>query len=66
VGILAEVTSTISKMGANITEARTKSLPSGEALMDFTIQVEGYEEFLKILKALQSIEGVEDCKRLFS
>jgi len=66
VGILAEVTSTISKMGANITEARTKSLPSGEALMDFTIQVENYEEFLRVIKALQSIEGVEDCRRLFS
>ncbi|MFN3599315.1 MAG: RelA/SpoT family protein [Aquificaceae bacterium] len=66
VGILAEVTSTISSLKANITEAKTKSLPSGEALMDFTIQVESYEEFLKIIQALGNIEGVEECKRLFS
>ncbi len=66
VGILAEVTSTISSLKANITEAKTKSLPSGEALMDFTIQVESYEEFLKIIQALKNIEGIEECKRLFS
>ncbi|MFN7064822.1 MAG: RelA/SpoT family protein [Aquificaceae bacterium] len=66
VGILAEVTSTISSLRANITEARTKSLPSGEALMDFTLQVESYRELLRIMEALRNIEGIEECKRLFS
>ncbi|MFN3870461.1 MAG: RelA/SpoT family protein [Aquificaceae bacterium] len=66
VGILAEVTSIISSLRANITEAKTKSLPSGKALMDFTIQVEDYQELLKIIQALKNIEGIEECKRLFS
>lgn len=65
VGILAEVSSTISSFKANITEAKTKSLPSGSAIMDFTLQVESYQDLLKIMDALRSIEGVEECKRLF-
>ncbi len=63
-GILGEVTTTIGRLGANITEARTKSLPSGQALMDFTLQVENYQSFLKVKEALQSLEGVESVQRL--
>ncbi|MDW8066417.1 MAG: bifunctional (p)ppGpp synthetase/guanosine-3',5'-bis(diphosphate) 3'-pyrophosphohydrolase [Aquificaceae bacterium] len=63
-GILAEVTSTIAKLDSNITEARTKSLPSGQALMDFTLQVEDYKSFQRIREALQSLEGVEEVQRL--
>ncbi|MCX8164179.1 MAG: bifunctional (p)ppGpp synthetase/guanosine-3',5'-bis(diphosphate) 3'-pyrophosphohydrolase [Aquificaceae bacterium] len=65
-GILAEVSSAISKSGANITEAKTKSLPSGEATMDFTLQVENYRSFLKVKEALQSLEGVEAFQRLMA
>ncbi|MCX7989193.1 MAG: bifunctional (p)ppGpp synthetase/guanosine-3',5'-bis(diphosphate) 3'-pyrophosphohydrolase [Aquificaceae bacterium] len=64
IGMLAEVTSTISRVGANITEARTRSLPSGEALMDFTLQVENHGSFLKVREALQGLEGVESFQRL--
>ncbi|MCX8060637.1 MAG: DUF5913 domain-containing protein, partial [Aquificaceae bacterium] len=64
VGMLAEVTSAISRTGANITEAKTKSLPSGEALMDFTLQVENYQKFLRVKESLQSLEGVERLQRL--
>lgn len=63
-GILGEVTTTIAKSGANITEARTKSLPSGQALMDFTLQVENYQSFLKVKEALKGLEGVESVQRL--
>ncbi len=63
-GILGEVTTTIAKSGANITEARTKSLPSGQALMDFTLQVENYQSFLKVKEALRGLEGVESVQRL--
>ncbi|QID33663.1 RelA/SpoT family protein [Pampinifervens florentissimum] len=63
-GILGEVTTTIAKSGANITEARTKSLPSGQALMDFTLQVENYQSFLKVKEALSGLEGVESVQRL--
>ncbi|MEJ7620129.1 MAG: bifunctional (p)ppGpp synthetase/guanosine-3',5'-bis(diphosphate) 3'-pyrophosphohydrolase [Aquificaceae bacterium] len=63
-GILGEVTTTIGRLGANITEARTKSLPSGQALMDFTLQVENYQSFLKVKEALSGLEGVESVQRL--
>ncbi len=63
-GILGEVTTTIAKSGANITEAKTKSLPSGQALMDFTLQVENYQSFLKVKEALSGLEGVESVQRL--
>ncbi|MFN3264635.1 MAG: RelA/SpoT family protein [Aquificaceae bacterium] len=63
-GILGEVTTTIAKSGANITEARTKSLPSGQALMDFTLQVENYQSFLRVKEALRALEGVESVQRL--
>ncbi len=63
-GILGEVTTTIAKSGANITEARTKSLPSGQALMDFTLQVENYQSFLRVKEALRGLEGVESVQRL--
>ncbi|MEN3029046.1 MAG: bifunctional (p)ppGpp synthetase/guanosine-3',5'-bis(diphosphate) 3'-pyrophosphohydrolase [Aquificaceae bacterium] len=64
IGMLAEVTSTISRVGANITEARTRSLPSGEALMDFTLQVESHGSFLKVREPCQALEGVESFHRL--
>jgi GTP pyrophosphokinase/guanosine-3',5'-bis(diphosphate) 3'-pyrophosphohydrolase len=64
VGILAEVTSTIAKLGANITEARTKSLPSGSAIMDFNLQVRSYADFLKVRETLQKVEGVESVERV--
>ena len=63
-GILGEVTTTIGRLGANITEARTKSLPSGQALMDFTLQVDNYQSFLKVKEALSGLEGVESVQRL--
>ncbi len=63
-GILGEVTTAIGRLGANITEARTKSLPSGQALMDFTLQVENYQSFLKVKEALSGLEGVESVQRL--
>ncbi len=63
-GILGEVTTAIGRLGANITEARTKSLPSGQALMDFTLQVENYQSFLKVKEALKGLEGVESVQRL--
>ncbi len=65
VGILAEVTSTISKTGANILEAKTKSNATGEAFMEFLVEVESYQFLLKLLDALRLVEGVELCRRAF-
>lgn len=65
IGILGEITTTIAKLGANITEARTKSLPSGQALMDFILQVKDYWHYKKIKESLSTLEGVERVERLF-
>ncbi|MCX8076276.1 MAG: bifunctional (p)ppGpp synthetase/guanosine-3',5'-bis(diphosphate) 3'-pyrophosphohydrolase [Aquificaceae bacterium] len=64
VGMLADVSSAIAKVGANITEAKTKSLPSGEAVMDFTVQLESYQSLLRLKEALRGVEGVENVQRL--
>ncbi|MDW8295222.1 MAG: ACT domain-containing protein, partial [Aquificaceae bacterium] len=64
VGMLADVSSTIAKVGANITEAKTKSLPSGDAVMDFTVQLENYQSLLRLKEALRGVEGVENVQRL--
>ncbi|MEN3034158.1 MAG: bifunctional (p)ppGpp synthetase/guanosine-3',5'-bis(diphosphate) 3'-pyrophosphohydrolase [Aquificaceae bacterium] len=64
VGLLSEVTKTISSFGANITKASTNSLSSGEAIMDFTIQVDNYQSFKRILEALNQLQGVKQSLRL--
>lgn len=64
VGLLSDVTRIISSFGANITRASTNSLGSGEAIMDFTIQVDSYQTLKKILDALYQLEGVRESLRL--
>ncbi len=66
VGVLAEITSSISKVGANILEAKTKSTSTGKAFMEFLVEVSNYAEFLRLLDTIRSVEGVEICERVFS
>ncbi|SHK25905.1 RelA/SpoT family protein [Thermocrinis minervae] len=65
IGILGDVTSTIAKLGVNILEAKTKSLQVGQAIMEFTVEVENYKTLKNLLDALRSVEGVEYVGRLF-
>lgn len=65
-GVLAEITSSMSKMGANILEAKTKSVAMGMAFMEFLVQVSNYAEFLRLCETIRSVEGVEVCERLFT
>ncbi len=65
IGILGEVSSTIAKWGGNITEARTKSIATGDAIMEFTIDVEDYPTLQRIMQSLKGLEGVETCERIF-
>lgn len=65
-GVLADITSSISKAGANILEAKTKSTSTGKAFMEFLIEVGNYAEFLKVMEAIRSVDGVELCERLFT
>ncbi|GBC88176.1 GTP pyrophosphokinase [bacterium HR13] len=66
VGVLAEITSSISKVGANILEAKTKSTSTGKAFMEFLVEVSNYAEFLRLSDTIRSVEGVEICERVFS
>lgn len=66
VGVLAEITSSISKVGANILEAKTKSTSIGKAFMEFLVEVSNYAEFLRLSDTIRSVEGVEICERVFS
>jgi guanosine-3',5'-bis(diphosphate) 3'-pyrophosphohydrolase len=65
-GVLADITSSISKTGANILEARTKSTSIGKAFMEFLIEVGNYSDFLRVIDAIRSVEGVELCERVFT
>ncbi|QWK19541.1 MAG: bifunctional (p)ppGpp synthetase/guanosine-3',5'-bis(diphosphate) 3'-pyrophosphohydrolase [Hydrogenobacter thermophilus] len=66
VGVLAEITSSISKVGANILEAKTKSTSTGKAFMEFLVEVSNYAEFLRLSDTIRSVEGVEICERVFA
>ncbi len=65
-GVLADISSTIAKSGANITEARTKSVSTGKAIMEFSIDVDNYTSFQKVILNLKTLEDVEQCERVFS
>ena len=65
VGMLADVSSIIARSGGNITEAKTKSISTGSAIMEFIIELENYSTLERILKNLRDLEGVELCERVF-
>ncbi len=65
-GILSEITSVISEKGANIREAKAKSLTTGIALMDFIIDVRDKDHLNSIISAIREVENVEECDRVFT
>ncbi len=65
-GILSEITSVISEKGANIREAKAKSLTTGIALMDFIIDVRDKDHLNSIISAIKEVENVEECGRVFT
>ncbi len=65
VGILGEVASTFAKYNANILQAITKSLHTGEAVMEFILELGNAEHLKSILQALKELEGVERVSRVF-
>jgi len=66
IGILSEITSVISENGANIREAKAKSLTTGMALMDFVIDVRDKDHLQNIINAIKEVDNVEDCSRVFT
>ncbi len=65
-GVLADISSAIAKSGGNITEARTKTVSTGRAVMEFTIDLDNYSSFQRVISTLKTIEDVESCERVFN
>jgi len=64
VGILGEVASTLARLNANILQSVTKSLQTGEAVMEFVVELNSLEHLNKVIGALKELEGVEKVSRI--
>ena len=64
VGLLADVTGNISKNGANIMTANTKTREDKSVDSLFTILVEDTEHLNKILVSIRKIKGVQSVRRI--
>jgi len=63
-GLLADITSNISKCGANIVKAHTETHEDHIVDSYFTISVEGTTHLKKVLSSLKKIKHVHDVKRI--
>jgi GTP pyrophosphokinase len=63
-GLLADITATISKCGANILHANTKSLDNGIADAKFTIAVSDKDQLHQVISSLKKIKLVQSVKRV--
>ncbi len=66
VGMLADITSNISKNGANIVSANTETKESKIVDSYFTITVENTEHLKKVLSAIRKIKHIQEVKRIDS
>ena len=66
IGMLSEITQKIADQGSNIWESSSKTQKDGSAFMDFTIDVVDKKQLKEVMKAIKSVEGVENCSRLYS
>ncbi len=66
VGMLADITSNISKNGANIVSANTETKESKIVDSYFTITVENTEHLKKVLAAIRKIKHIQEVKRIDS
>ncbi len=62
-GMLAEVSSAISKHKINISSVKSRRA-SGKTVLDFTVQVKSKEEFNKLLSSVRKVKGVISAKRI--
>jgi len=64
VGLLADITSNISKNGANILSAHTETRESKIVDIYFTIAVNDTEHLKKVLSAIRKIKHIQGVKRI--
>jgi len=63
VGLLADVASNISKNGANILSANTKTREDNLVDSLFTILVEGTDHLNRVLLSIRKVKGVQSVRR---
>jgi len=66
IGILSDITRKIADSDSNIWESYTKASAEGQALMDFTIDVENRDHLKRVISAIREVEGVRSCGRLYA
>ncbi len=64
--MLADITSNISKNGANIVSANTETRESKIVDSYFTIAVKNTEHLKKVLSAIRKIKHIQEVKRIDS
>jgi GTP diphosphokinase / guanosine-3',5'-bis(diphosphate) 3'-diphosphatase len=62
-GILADITTALSSIDANIVDARARLLDGGDGLIELTVEVRDTEHLEKILNYVKKIIGVRDVER---
>jgi GTP diphosphokinase / guanosine-3',5'-bis(diphosphate) 3'-diphosphatase len=62
-GILADITTALSSIEANIVDARARLLEGGDGLIELTVEVRDTEHLEKILNYIKKIVGVRDVER---
>jgi GTP pyrophosphokinase len=63
-GMLANVSSSISDAGANITRAEIATGEDRKAILDFEIEVQDTTQLDRVLKSIEKIEGVITARRV--
>ncbi|MFO7750056.1 MAG: bifunctional (p)ppGpp synthetase/guanosine-3',5'-bis(diphosphate) 3'-pyrophosphohydrolase [Desulfobacteraceae bacterium] len=63
-GLLADVTSTISKNGANIMNAQVETTDYGTIQSYFTLSIESSEKLRKLMAEVKKVNQVKDVKRI--
>ncbi|HON01353.1 MAG TPA: ACT domain-containing protein, partial [Acidobacteriota bacterium] len=62
-GLLADVTGALSKVEANIVDARAKVLDVGQAMIYLTVEVRDVEHLDQALQHIQKVNGILDVER---
>jgi GTP pyrophosphokinase len=62
-GILAEITSAVSGINANIIDARARLLDGGEGLVEMTVEVSDTQHLQQILSHIKKISGIREVER---
>jgi len=63
-GLLAEISSSISSVEANITNARVETTDDKKAISTFELQVRDLNHLKKVIKGLEKIKGVHRVERM--